>query len=146
MREYRIYTAGKMAGLPYEKQMAWRKEIERAICDRTNKRTVFIHPPEFYSYDRTDFQSEKEVKDWELSQIMDCDVVVTNLDGINTSVGTHFELSAVDSINSISNKHIFIIGVGNSKDTLHPWIELSLHRKEASIDDAADYIVKYLLV
>lgn len=142
----KIYTAGKMAGLPYEKQMAWREEIESAIRDRTNKQITFIHPPKFYTYDRPDFQSEKEVKDWELNQVRNCDIVIANLDGINTSVGTHFELSAVDSINSTSNKHIFIIGFGDTEIQLHPWIELSLHRKETNIDDVADYIVRYLLV
>ena len=142
----KIYTAGKMAGLPYEKQMAWREEIENAIRDRTNKQITFIHPPKFYTYDRPDFQSEKEVKDWELNQVRNCDIVIANLDGINTSVGTHFELSAVDSINSTSNKHIFIIGFGDNEIQLHPWIELSLHRKETNIDDVADYIVRYLLV
>lgn len=142
----KIYTAGKMSGLSYEEQMRWRLEIEDEVRNRTSKPVTFIHPPKFYTYSRSDFQSEKEVKDWELNQLRNCDIVVANLDDINSSVGTHFELSTVDAINSFGNKHIFIIGVGGSEEPLHPWIELSLFRKEKNFEDAADYIVRYLMV
>lgn len=149
---YRIYTAGKMAGLSCGEQMAWRKQIETAIrraadtAGISKSDIIFIHPPEFYQYGQTYFQSEKEVKDWDLNQVRNSDIVIVNLDTVETSIGTHYELAMVDAVNAFGNKHIFVIGIGRKGKELHPWIEESLHRRESDYDDAADYIVNYLLV
>lgn len=149
---YKIYTAGKMAGLsPYD-QMEWRKEIELSVRHAADNYGIpqseicFIHPPKFYQYGETYFQSEREVKDWDLNQVRNSDIVIVNLDTVETSTGTHYELAMVDAMNSFGNKHIFVIGIGNEGKSIHPWIEETLHRRESDYDDAADYIVNYLLV
>lgn len=146
MKEIKIYTAGKMAGLTYEEQMNWRYRIQEYIRRRTNRKITFVHPPMFYTYDSAYHKTELEVKNWDINQVRDSDIVIVNLDGVNSSVGTHFELSMVDAINSFGNKHIYLIGVGESNEVLHPWIECSLHRHEKDFEDAAEYICEYLLV
>lgn len=149
---YRIYTAGKMAGLSSYDQMEWRKRIEISvrhaadIVGISQSEIKFIHPPMFYQYGKTYFQSEREVKDWDLNQVRNSDIVIVDLDTVETSTGTHYELGMVDAVNSFGNKHIFVIGIGGENKVLHPWIEDTLHRREADYDDAADYIVNYLLV
>lgn len=149
---YRIYTAGKMAGLSSYDQMEWRKRIEisvrRAadIVGISQSEIRFIHPPMFCQYGEAYFQSEREVKDWDLNQVRNSDIVIVDLDTVETSTGTHYELGMVDAVNSFGNKHIFVVGIGGENKVLHPWIEDTLHRRETDYDDAADYIVNYLLV
>lgn len=146
MKEYKIYTCGKMSGIAYEKQMEWRYKIEELIKAKTNKVVTFIHPPLFYGYHITNHKSEREVKEWELNQVCDSDIVIVNIDEINSSIGSHFEMGAVCGANITSNKHITVIGFGNSEAEIHPWIDLSFLRFEESIEDAAEYIATYLLL
>lgn len=145
MKSIKIYTAGKMSGLSYDEQMSWRENFERIIKIRITKNIELIHPPRFYNYENRIHKNEREVKEWELNHLRDADIVVVNLDGINSSVGTHYELSFVDAINSFGNKHIYVIGIGNT-DNLHPWINLSLFRVEHTIEDAVEYIATHLLI
>lgn len=135
-----------MAGLTYEEQMRWRYKIEALIKSKTSRQITFVHPPVFYTYDNHFHQSEREVKDWDINQVRDSDIVIVNLDGVNSSVGTHYELSLIDAINSFGNKHIYLIGIGKSEEPIHPWIQCSLHRHEEDFEDAADYIIGYLLI
>lgn len=147
----KIYTAGKMHGLTLDEQMDWRNEVEGAVREAFEtfwapRKYFFVHPPLFYSYETTEQQSEKEIKDWELAQLRDCDIVVVNLDGLQSSVGTLYELATVDAVNSSGGKHIFVIGIGGDDIQLHPWVADTLHRREKTCEDAAKYIVQYLLM
>lgn len=152
MKQFKIYTAGKMAGLdPYD-QMEWRKHIELSVRHVAEFNGIpcanirFVHPPMYYQYGKECFQTEKEVKNWDLNQVRTSDIVIVDLDTIETSIGTHYELGIVDAVNTFGDKHIFVIGVGGEGKELHPWIEDTLHRREADYNDAAEYIVNYLLV
>jgi len=141
----KIYTAGKMSGLTFDQQMNWRNKVEVELRQRTDKPLTFLHPPMFYNYEHNHHHTEAEVKRWELNQLRTCDIVVVDLNGIESTIGTHYELSFVDAMNMFGNKHIYAIGIGSVRGT-HPWIALSMHRVEPTIEDACDYIVKYLLL
>lgn len=143
-KTYTIYTAGEMGGLTYDEQMEWRLHLQNEIEGMTDANVKFIHPPNYYRYDKTYHKSEKEVMDWDLSHAINSDIVVVLLSNIHDSIGTHIEIGAINTANRMG-KQIYIIGVGRS-DTAHPWIDLNLHRQEDNIEDAADYIAKYLLV
>lgn len=145
-KTFKIYTVGKMKNISFQEQMEWRNDIATLIKNRTEQSLDFIHPPMFYNYEQKDYKTEQEVKDWELNQVKSSDILIVNLDGINDSIGSHFELCTAELINSIKDKHIFIIGIGKSKEPIHPWIELCLFRQEDNYEDAADYIVNYLLI
>lgn len=146
MKEFKIYTCGRMSGISYEEQMKWRNDIEYLIKMRTNKSVTFIHPPLFYGYHEKMHKTEREIKEWELSQICNCDIVIVNVKGISQSIGSHIEIGAIDGANIVGNKHIAVIGIGEPDDTIHPWIDLSFLRYEKDLIDAADYIAKYLLI
>ena len=146
MKEFKIYTCGRMNGLSYEEQMKWRNAIQEAIELRTDRKVTFIHPPLYYGYHADLHKSEREVKEWELKQVCESDVVIVNLDGVMQSVGSQMELGTVCGANIVSNKQIMVVGFGKSQESVHPWIELSMIRYEEDIIDAADYIAKYLLV
>ena len=151
-KSFKIYTAGKMAGLSSEKQHEWRRKVENSIRNVTELLNMpqsnisFIHPPLFYEYGENYHQSEREVKNWDLNQVRQSDIVIVNLDNVDSSIGTHYELATVDAVNAFGGKHIFVIGVGGECKELHPWIADTLHRREPNYDDAARYIVNYLLV
>ena len=145
-KTFKIYTVGKMKDISYTKQMEWRLKIANLIKSKTEKRISFVHPPLFYNYEQKDYKSEREIKEWELNQVKQCDILIVNLDGINDSIGSHFEISAAETINTMSDKHIYIIGIGQSKEQLNPWIELSLFRQEHDFENAARYIADYLLI
>lgn len=152
MRKIKIYTAGKMSGLPYNEQIKWRFDLEAKIrhimrdCGTPLTNLTVVNPPLYYNYEQMNHQSEREVKDWELAQLKSSDVVVVNLNGVSTSVGTLYELATADAMNSFGSKDIFVIGIGGDEAPLHPWIEETLHRKEKTLDDAAKYIYKYLML
>ena len=142
---YKIYTAGKMTGLPYEEQMVWRKELERVIKNKTHAEIVFVHPPEFYTCGAKLYKTTHEIRAWDLSQIRSCDVAVFDISTISSSVGALMELATVDAINHFGYKTIYAIGVGKL-DTDHPWITDCLLRCEDTVDAAAEYIAKFLLI
>jgi len=154
MREYQIYTAGKMSGISNDEQMKWRYEIDIAIgeiirncgLDRIIKVNM-VHPPRYYSYGEDYHKSEREVKEWDTTRVMQSDIVIVNTDYVADSTGTHYELAMCDAVNRLTNNHIFVVGIGNTKpENLHPWIAESIMRYEHDIQDAAEYIVNYLLI
>lgn len=151
MKTVKIYTAGKMGGLPYNEQIKWRLELRRKLFhlvdwERCNVNVQFVHPPLYYSYDRPEsYQTLHEVKAWDLTQLSTCDIMVVNLDEIESSVGTCMEIGFVDALNFSQPKKIFVIGIGNPTG-LNPWIIDSMFRIEKSIDDAVVYINDFLLI
>lgn len=142
----KIYTCGKMSGISFQEQMEWRSNVEHEVRIRTyyDFDVKFIHPPMFYNYEENNHQSEREILEWEMAQLHDCDIVVVNLDGIEDTTGSHMELGAVQGINMFGDKHIFVIGLGKDEN-LHPWIRESCIRIEEDPDKVADYICNYLL-
>lgn len=149
-KEIKIYTCGQMKNLSFEKQMKWRSQIETMInsrTDRSGKRRVkFIHPPLYYCYEKDYQNSEREVMEWELNTLNDCDILIANLDGIEYSIGSHFEIAFAYAMNHFGNKHISVIGINENNAENHPWIEESFLRVEDSLSSAADYIVDYLII
>lgn len=146
MKEFKIYTCGKMNGIPFGEQMRWRYQIENEIRMRTDRAITFIHPPLFYGYHMNFHKSEKEVMDWELKQILECDIIIANLEGIMSSIGSHMELGAACGAKLSSSRNISIIGIGEPEEPIHPWLKMCQLRYEKDIADAATYIVNYLLI
>ena len=145
MKTYKIFTAGKMGGLSYDQQIAWRREIEDLIKKATTKSVAFVHPPMFYQYKENDPQNDVESMNWEISQLIDSDIVIVDLSTISGSIGTHMELGAIAAVNKVSSKNIYVVGFGKP-DTEHPWIENGVFHSEETAEDVADYIVNYLLI
>ena len=142
MSELKIYTIGAIKDVSLDEAMAWRDELSLWFETHSDKKMKLIHPPLFYNYERKNHKTEKEIKDWELTQLKKCSVAVVNLDKINDSVGSHYELATADMINRMGGD-IFIIGFGNTEN-VHPWILDSMFRIEESIADIGYYILDYL--
>ena len=142
---FKIFTSGKMGGLDLKEQMRWRLEIEKLITSGTDKEIIFIHPPLFYQYKENDLNNDIESRNWEINQLIDSDIVIVDLTTIADSIGTHIELGIIESINRTCNKNIFVVGVGQPNIN-HPWISLGIFHQENTLEDAAKYIINYLLV
>jgi len=142
MKQYKIFTSGKMSGISHLEQMEWRRELEEIIRLKTDKKIIFVHPPLFFDYD---FPDQRAAKEWEIRQIMESDIVVFNLSNIRDSIGTHMEMGVIHAVNRLAGKHISTIGIGEP-DTDHPWIESGVFYKASTVEDAADFIVTYLLI
>lgn len=137
-----------MGGLSFEQQMKWRTQVEDLINNKIsnyNIKVKFIHPPMFYRYGKNWHKNEREVMEWDLSQVKDSDIVIVDLSTISSSIGTHIELGVIEAMNEFGYKHIHVIGVGEP-DTDHPWIPLCALRIEDTVEKAIEYIVDYLLV
>lgn len=149
MREIMVYTCGNMSGTTFVEQTEWRRKIENRVVDILKgyvaPSVIFIHPPLHYNYTEKLHKTEKEILDWEMMQLHKCDVLVVNLDKINTTVGSHMELGAVNGINRFGGKYIFVLGFGNTEG-VHPWILETCNRIENDIEAAAHYIADFLAV
>jgi hypothetical protein len=141
-KEYKIFTSGAMSGLSNEEQLRWRWKLEKEIKSRIDKNITYIHPPLFFDYDYPD---QKIVKEWEINQIIDSDIVVFNLSNIRNSIGTHIEMGVVEAVNRLGGKHISTVGIG-IPNTDHPWIQSGIFYQAKDIEEAADFICTYLVI
>lgn len=137
----KVYLAGNMKHLSYKEAMAWRKTLMNEIDCRNYGEFTFVCPPVYYNYEKQNHKSEKEIKDYELMQLSECDIMVVSLDRVNESVGTHFEIAMADYMKQ-SGKHIMVLGLGDPAG-VHPWILDSISRIEPNEELLADYIAFY---
>lgn len=136
----KIYTAGRMTGIPFEEQMKWRQELEETLRHYDFWFSIF-HPPLFYNM--TNFQTDQEVMEYDIAQLSESDIMVVNLKDISKSIGTIMELATAYSINHSGKKHIFVVGIGN-KEEMHPWIRCCVQRFEPDVASASCYISQFL--
>lgn len=143
MKQFKIFTSGKMGGLSYKEQMAWRRELEHKVHEiSTPSTTMFIHPPLYFDYSSP---NQEMAKQWEINQLINSDIAVFNLSNIHSSFGTVMELGIIEGINRIREKKIFVVGIGKP-NIEHPWLESALFKRVDTVEDAAEFIVDYLLI
>ena len=140
----RVYLAGKMSGLTFEEMNKWRIKADAALhnaCYTTGMRLRVCNPVNYYNFETQDYQSDKEVMDFDLAMIKGCDLVLVNLEGLNTSIGTAIELY------ECLKSSIPVIAFGSNENYwgLHPWVSLCITRKEDNIDKAVEYIKNFYM-
>ncbi len=142
----KIYTAGKMSGLSFEEMNDWRvklKEILTAYADFSNTNIKVVNPVDFYNFETKRHQNELEVEEFDLAHVVSSDIIIVNLEGLNSSIGTIIELHDARYHNKIP-----VIAFGNKTtyDELHPWVKNDITRVEETIYDVAAYIKDFYLV
>lgn len=125
----KIYTLGG-------KSMEWRIELQMLIHSKTSESMSYIHSPKYTL-------NHKEYFKWFISKVRDCDVVVLNLDDIDND-DTKYDIIAINTINLIDNKHIFVVGYGEEKN-LSPLVRDTLFHTEKTLEGVADYITTILM-
>lgn len=139
----KVYTCGGMKNKSTIEAMAWRNELENCLNMSGVVASVF-KPPEFYNYDEFKQQSEAEIKEFELAKLRESDVLVVELNGVESSVGSCMELGYANAMNDFGDKHIFIIAYNNIEKNVHPWVMDSCIRVEDNLEDIAYYIANYV--
>ena len=145
-KHLKIYLAGKMSGLTLEEMNSWRVELKNKLCQVASwyeYNLTVINPVDFYNFEEKRHQSEEEIEDFDLSHVISSDIVIVNLEGLNTSDGTKIELHD-------GNYHhkIPVIAFGSKRvhDDLHPWIKRDITRVEPNINSVVEYIRDFYMI
>lgn len=138
METIKIYLAGP-AYFEEDEGRSWREKagqmLETATADKDVKVKV-IDPMSYFGYSEVKHQSDSQVKNFYMDQILHSRLILCSLDHTRTSPGTAQELQfAVDN-------NIQIIGFGGD-DEIYPWLKVDCQAVFPSMLQAIDYIVEY---
>lgn len=142
----KVYLAGKMGGLSLVEMGQWRIEAKRKLreaADYIGTKIRVINPITYYNFEEKRHQNELEVQNFDLNHVITSDVLIVNLEGLSSSIGTIIE------IHDASYHHkIPVIAFGDKSlyDELHPWIQNSITRVEENIDDVVAYVSDFYLI
>ena len=136
----KIYLAGACKNVPDEGR-AWRTKATMMLnraAEMRGTRVAAINPLDYFTYAENKQISHKQVKNYYLNRIRNCDVVLVNLDGTNSSPGTAQETQfAVDM-------KIPVIGFGTSE--IYHWIsDVDCDVTFKDMSEAIDYIRDYFM-
>lgn len=145
-KHFKIYLAGKMTGLSFDDMNFWRKIVKDKLnhmASLSNYKLSVINPVDFYNFESKNYQSEEEVEDYDLAHVISSDIIIVNLEGLNTSIGTIIELHDAKYHHKIP-----VIALGDKEvyNNLHPWIQRNITRVEENIDDAVMYIKDFYMI
>lgn len=134
-----------MGGLSFEESNEWRRKLKSMIFGRafySQIRPTVINPNDFYNFKEPTHKSEHEVMQYDLNHVRSSDIIVVNLDGINTSIGTAIELYAAAQLN------IPVLAWGTSEEweNTHPWLKECISRVESDANDLCNYIFEYYFI
>lgn len=97
-----------------------------------------INPTKYFSYKIRKHRTNKQVKEFYMSKIAKCDLVLLNLNSTMNSVGTGQECQ-------FARDHgIPIIGFGS--ENVYPWLEVDCQVVFEDMNLALDYIRDYYVV
>jgi len=142
LEKLKIYLAGKMSGLSFEESDEWRRDFKRIFKKEMNYDTMhytIINPNDYYNFKNPSHQNEREVMQYDLNHIRNSDIIVVNLDGINTSIGTAIELYTAAQLNI----PILALGTSEKWKNTHPWLKECISRVESDIKELCEYIRLY---
>lgn len=140
MRNFTIYLAGGMSGIPMEEYGKRRDKIRNLLTTNKpdNLALHIVDPSKYYNYDYKHHETEKEILRWELNKVRNSNLIIVDLT-VEKSVGTIVELAI-----AYENK-IPIVGVNADKENIHPWLEEICDRTFNNIETGIDYVISYYL-
>ena len=134
-----------MSGLSFGEMNIWRLELKvqlQLAAEVSGYKVQVINPVDYYNFEEKKYQSEEEVRDFDLNHVITSDVIVVNLEGLNSSDGTKIELHDAKYHNRIP-----VIAFGDRKlyDNLHPWVKENITRVEEKVEDVVRYIQEFYM-
>lgn len=136
MNKIKVYLAGRMSGLTFEQMNNWREDATHLLKTKSDFRIHTENPCHYYNFElNPSTYTEKEVKEFDLFLVKNCDIVLVNLDFLD-SIGTAIEIHEAHD-----NWHKPVIGFGTN--VAHPWMELSLTKKCKTMEEAIDHIMNF---
>lgn len=138
----KIYLAGAMSGLSFEESNKWREDVIYNLLtyynDWDSLKPICTNPNYYYNFLKQSHKTEHEIKEFDLWKLTHSDLIIVNLDKINTSIGTAMELQRANDNN------IPIVAFGNTEN-IHPWILDTLMRVDNTLEECCDYVNHYFL-
>lgn len=142
-----IYLAGKMTGLNLEEMNNWRVQLTSLLEDCAKCIDVpitVINPVNYYNFDEPRHQSEAEIMQFDINKVRNSDVVIVNLKGLSTSIGTIIELYEAKKLNI----PVIVYNPFGNMDysQLHPWIQCCVTRVENNMSDIKEYVRDFYML
>lgn len=140
-----IYLAGKMSGLNKNDYCKWRSELRDALIDKSflvGSSIQIINPTDYFDFDDMDRHLEKEVMQFDLNMVRQSDIVIVNVSGVSSSIGTAIELYEANRLNI----PVIAYTDGDVVDDIHPWIENCFSTVQMNKDELVDYIHDFYMV
>lgn len=135
----RIYLAGACKNEP-DLGIGWRKEAVsafRKIDKYHSLKSCVINPTDYFSYTDSNI-TDKQVKNYYMSQIRNCDVILANINESASSCGTCMEIQ-----HAVDHK-IPVVAFGNKN--VYPWIaNVDCDVVFDTMEEAIWYIKKYYM-
>ena len=144
MNNLSIYLAGAMSGKSFDEMNTWRVEIKNMLTHMASYYDCDVkvtNPIDYYNFKEKRHKLEKEVMQFDLSLVKKSDIVIVNLNGINTSIGTSMELYECYR----SNIPVIAFGSDEEYENIHPWIKECITRYESNMEDTATYIKEFYM-
>lgn len=135
-----------MSGLSFDEMNNWRHKLKTELiltAEISGYQILVINPVEFYNFEEKRYQSEEEIEDYDLAHVISSDIIIVNLDGLNSSDGTKIELHDAKYHNKIP---VIAFGEYRLYDDLHPWIKHDITRVENSMEEVVRYIHDFYMV
>lgn len=139
MKEFTIYLAGACKGL-HDEGKEWRTKAEitfKTIEENKNVKIKVINPTRYFKRDGSNMKSNRQVKQFYLSKIRKCDLVLINLENTMASCGSAFEIQFAE------DHRIPIVGFGSYN--VYEWFPECCDVVFTGINEAIDYISDFYL-
>ena len=144
MKELTIYEAGKMSGLDLQQMLTWRIELTKEledIAEMVGIKVNAVNPVNYFNFVQKRHQTESEIMKFDLSKVKQSDIVIVNMDGLNTSIGTCIELYEA------YKREIPVLAFGSNElyEELHPWVQCCITRHDKTYKETVNYIKEFYM-
>jgi len=134
----RIYLAGP-SYFEEDEGASWRAkatQMFKTVTEDLDCTVKIINPLDFFSYSEVKHQSDTQVKQYYMDQILHSRLVLCNLDRTRTSPGTAQELQF-----AVDNK-IPVVSFSTDEE-VYPWLKVDSQVVFPSMLQAIDYVIDY---
>lgn len=142
METVKMYLSGSMSGLSFEEMSKWRKRIMDAIRFgdyHYEKKPVFFDPTQYYTPNEKNYNSEREIMEFDLYNLRKSDLVIVNFDnGGLKSTGTAMELMLAKELS------IPVIAFGGGEN-IHPWLSECCTRICKDMREVVEHVVEFYM-
>lgn len=144
MKELTIYEAGKMSGLGLQQMLTWRIELTKELEDTAElvgAKVNAINPVNYFNFVQKRHQTEEEIMKFDLAKVKNSDIVIVNMEGLNTSIGTCIE------VYEAYKREIPVLAFGSNQlyEELHPWIQCCITRHDETYKKTVKYIKEFYM-
>lgn len=146
MKTLKIYLAGKMSGLSFKEMNDWRQDLKMQLelaAQISGYQIQVINPVDYFNFKEKRYQSEIEVEEYDLAHVTSSNIIIVNLDGLNSSDGTKIEIHDARYHNRIP---VIVFGDKRLYEDLHPWIKNDITRVEETMEDVVRYIQEFYMI